>query len=140
MDYVVPRDPNARRAAYYDEGVIRSRRATFCADFAVRECFITRTAANRYKISFETRILPKHRRILVDASGCRYVTIGETIPFEISIGSVSSSMVCEVVARMNMGDRQRCRRPWEIILGSEFVQSARRELGDDFRDQGMVIQ
>ena len=134
MDYVIPRDPTARRAAYYDEGIIRSRRATFCADFAVSDCYITKTAANRYKINFDTRVLPKHRRILVDASGCRYVTVGETVLFEILIGSASSVLVCEVVARVDDGDQQRCRRPWEVVLGSRFVQSARRELGDDFVD------
>ena len=134
MDYVIPRDPAARRAAYYDEGIIRSRRATFCADFAVSDCYITKTAANWYKISFDARILPKHRKILFDASGCRYLTVGVTVPFEISIGSASSRLTCDVVARVDDGDQQRCRRPWEIILGSRFVQSARRELGDDFVD------
>lgn len=93
---------------------------------------MTTTTAGLYKIPVEFQFRPKNRRLLVDASGCVYSVVGETVPFPITIGSVSMIIVCEAVTQIRTMDPQRCRRPWEIILGNTFVQDARAGLGDDF--------
>jgi len=133
MERVIYRS-SGYEAYYLDSGRIRQDRATICADYALNGSFTTVTTAHQYKIGVELGGSPKDHQILVDASGCRYLIVGRTVPFPISIGPISVSIVCEVASLIPTVERQWARRPWEITLGAGFINYAYSQLGRDFRD------
>ena len=135
MSYFVTRLPH-RRAYFYDEGQIHGFRADFCADFAVAENFVTKLTAMFYKIPIQRHNAKMGTyRELLDTSGRRFVVIGITEPFELSIGTVSVQVVCNVVTPIltQVDERRRWRR-WDVIIGYRFVERAREDLGDDFTE------
>lgn len=117
---------NSVGGAYFHSAKLEGSSTMLCADPNMFHNYITRQTAQCYGITINDLKIPSKPQYIYDCRSQRYLIVGVSESFLISIGHINAQLACEVVIKADpKRNRKTIRRPneWNVTIGCGFLQA-----------------
>lgn len=125
MDTTLPRSSDLE--AYFYRSWVGNHPVVVCADYGIRQNFITLELAKRENLEFQRFPLCARPRLLKDCYFRNYVVIGRLKRlFEVDVGGDDLGMPGMVVQRYDWEEscEAKITKPWDVLVGRNALNCA----------------